>query len=97
MYLVAILIEHGRVNRGGVWGAQVRLLAIPLDGAGPEDVLLLGPPDWNGVLLAHAVLMPHLGDCLSVPLLGCDLGFIIQAFWVVSRPRLKSAAPFIEC
>lgn len=68
----------------------MRLLAIPLDRAGPEDVLLLGPPDWDGVLLAHAVLVPHLGDGLSVLLLGCDLGFIIQAFWVVSRPRLDS-------
>ena len=86
---MATLVEHVRVNRGGVWGALVQLLAISPDGAGPEDILLLGPPDRYGVLLAPAILMPHLGDSLSV-LLGCNLRLIIQAFWVVSRPCLKS-------
>jgi hypothetical protein len=65
-YLVATLIEHVRLNRRWVWGALVHLLAIPLDGAGSEDILLLGPPDWYGVLLTHAILVPHLGDFLLV-------------------------------
>ena len=86
---MATLIEHVRVNGGGVRGALLQLLAILLDGAGPKDILLLGPPDRYGVLLAPAILMPRLDDCLSV-LLGCNLGLIIQAFWVVSRPCLKS-------
>lgn len=89
IYLVATLIEHVRFNRHGVWGALVQLLAIPLDRAGPQDILLLGSPDWYCVLLTLAIPMPHLGDCLRV-LLGCNLGFIIQAFWVVCRPCLKS-------
>jgi hypothetical protein len=87
-YLVATLIEHVRFNRRGVWGALVHLLAIPLDGACPQDILFLGPPDWYGVLLTLAILMPHLSDFLLV-LLGCNLRLIIQAFWVVRRPCLK--------
>jgi hypothetical protein len=39
--------------------------------------------------LTLAILMPHLSDFLLF-LLGCNLGLIIHAFWVVSRPCLKS-------
>lgn len=88
LYLVATLIEHVRVDRHGVRGAAVPLLAIPSHRACSQDVLLLGPPDRYRVLRALAILMPQLGDDLGL-LLGCDLGLIIQAFWVVRRPHLK--------
>lgn len=64
--LMTTLVEHVRVNRHGVRGTPVLLLAIPPDGAGPQDVLLLGPPDRYRVLRALAILMPYLGDCLGV-------------------------------
>jgi len=88
LYLVATLIEHVRVNRHGVGGATVPLLAIPPHRACSQDVLLLGPPDRYRVLGALAILMPHLGDGLGL-LLRCNLGLIIQAFRVVRRPHLK--------
>ena len=67
-----------------VWDAPRHLLAKPPNRIGPQDILLLGPSDWYGVLRARAILMPYLSDCM-----GCDVGVMMHASWVVRRPHLK--------
>ena len=76
------------IDRNEFWDAPGHLLAISPNGTGPQDILLLGPPDRYRVLGAPAILVPHLDDCLGV-LLRRNLGLIIQTFRVVCRPHLQ--------
>lgn len=85
---MATFIEHVRVNRHRVRGARVPLLAVSPNRACPQHILFLSPPDGYGVLRAPAIPMPHLDDSLGV-LLRRNLGLVVQAFWVVSRPHLQ--------
>ena len=72
------------IDRNEFWDAPGHLLAISPNGTGPQDILLLDPSNWYGVLRALAILMPCLGDWT-----GQNFGVIMQAFRVVRRPHLK--------
>ena len=52
-----ILIE---AYRSGILDCPMHLLPISFDRAGPQDIIFLGPPNWNGVLGAPPILMPKL-------------------------------------
>jgi len=71
------------IDRNEFWDAAGHLLAISPNGIGPQDILLLDPSDWYGVLRALAILMPCLGDWTR-----CHFGVTMQAFRVVRRRHL---------
>lgn len=91
-YLMATLVEHGKIDRHGV-RHRVPLPAVPPDRARPEQVVLLGPPDRHGAFRAPALLVPQLNHRpLAVAGGGhIGLGFVEQAFRVVVRPHLEQA------
>jgi len=55
------------------------LPAIPPHGAGSEQVILLGSPDWNRARRTSAIPMPHLEHRLLAGTVGAyaALGIII--------------------
>lgn len=78
MYLVA--------SRHTILGVELvyvlmPLLAIPVERAGPKDILLLCPSDWYGVFRALSILVPCLGDWMR-----CSVGVTIR---MVKRLHLK--------
>jgi hypothetical protein len=77
-YLVTTLTEHVRINRQWVRNSMT-LPAIPPYGAGTEQVVLLGSPDWDRALGTSAISMPHLEHRLLAGIVGANaaLGIII--------------------
>ena len=77
-YLVTTLTKHVRINRQWVRNSMT-LPAIPPHGAGSEQVILLGSPDWNRARRTSAIPMPHLEHRLLAGTVGAyaALGIII--------------------
>ena len=72
------LTKHVRINRQWVRNSMT-LPAIPPHGAGSEQVILLGSPDWDRALRTSAISMPHLEHRLLTGIVGAyaALGIII--------------------
>ena len=76
-YLISRAIQI-RMYESGIWDCPMPLLSVSFGRDSPQHIILLGPPNRDGVLWAPPILMPKLSYRASF-LPRCHLVLIIKA------------------